>query len=72
MTNGDDRSARVPLLMMWNRRRAEHGAEQGAGHGLGLAIAQRIAQRHGGGVTAESVEGQGSTFTVELPVADDE
>ena len=49
-----------------------HGAEQGAGHGLGLAIAQRIAQRHGGGVTAESVEGQGSTFTVELPVADDE
>ncbi|HZX80849.1 MAG TPA: HAMP domain-containing sensor histidine kinase [Lysobacter sp.] len=49
-----------------------HGAEQGAGHGLGLAIAQRIAQRHGGGVTAESVEGQGSTFIVELPVANGE
>ncbi|HEY4581680.1 MAG TPA: HAMP domain-containing sensor histidine kinase [Lysobacter sp.] len=49
-----------------------HGADQGTGHGLGLAIAQRIAQRHGGGVTAESVEGQGSTFTVALPVANGE
>jgi signal transduction histidine kinase len=44
-----------------------HGVEQGAGHGLGLAIARRIAQRHGGDVQAASVEGQGSTFTVELP-----
>ncbi|WP_407908497.1 sensor histidine kinase [Lysobacter claricitrinus] len=48
-----------------------HGLDQGAGHGLGLAIAQRIAHRHGGHVTAESTEGQGSTFTVDLPAADD-
>ncbi|TZF88763.1 sensor histidine kinase [Cognatilysobacter lacus] len=46
-----------------------HGVEQGAGHGLGLAIARRIAQRHGGNVDASSIEGQGSTFTVELPAA---
>ena len=46
-----------------------HGVAEGAGHGLGLAIAQRIAQRHGGNVGASSVEGQGSTFTLELPAA---
>jgi signal transduction histidine kinase len=46
-----------------------HGVAEGAGHGLGLAIARRIAQRHGGNVAAASVEGQGSTFTVELPAA---
>jgi signal transduction histidine kinase len=46
-----------------------HGVAEGAGHGLGLAIARRIAQRHGGNIAASSVEGQGSSFTVELPAA---
>ncbi|WP_133479809.1 ATP-binding protein [Cognatilysobacter segetis] len=47
-----------------------HGVAEGAGHGLGLAIAQRIAQRHGGDVSPASIEGQGSTFTLELPAAE--
>ena len=38
------------------------------GLGLGLAISQEIAQRHGGDVTAHSIPGQGTTFTVILPV----
>ncbi len=41
------------------------------GHGLGLSIAKFIVERHGGTITAASAEGQGSTFTVTLPVDKD-
>ena len=38
------------------------------GTGLGLAIVKHIAQVHGGQVTVSSRVGQGSTFTVRLPL----
>lgn len=41
--------------------------EVGKGTGLGLATAQGIVQQHGGRITVESMEGQGSTFRVWLP-----
>ncbi len=39
------------------------------GEGIGLPMVKRIAERSGGGITAESKEGSGSVFRVELPAA---
>jgi signal transduction histidine kinase len=36
---------------------------------MGLYITSEIVKRHGGQITVESEEGQGSTFTVSLPMA---
>ena len=39
------------------------------GTGLGLSIVKHVAASHGGTVSVWSVEGQGSTFTLRLPLA---
>jgi signal transduction histidine kinase len=41
----------------------------GEGMGLGLAVSHAIVEAHGGTLTATSVPGEGSTFSVQLPVA---
>ncbi|HYV35609.1 MAG TPA: ATP-binding protein [Gemmataceae bacterium] len=44
------------------------GQTQDGGTGLGLAIVREIAQAHGGAVTCESRLGQGTRFTLTLPI----
>jgi len=46
-------------------------ARSGGGTGLGLAIAKHIVQAHGGRISAASREGEGTTFSFTLPVAQD-
>ncbi|MCE5207832.1 MAG: HAMP domain-containing protein [Chloroflexi bacterium] len=43
-------------------------ARQNGGSGLGLSIARSLVLAHGGKIWAESVEGEGSTFSLELPL----
>ena len=42
---------------------------QHGGMGLGLAIVRHLTEMHGGTVSVTSVEGEGATFSVRLPVA---
>jgi len=44
-------------------------SRQMGGAGLGLSIVKAIVTAHGGQVRVESVEGKGSRFLVELPIA---
>jgi signal transduction histidine kinase len=51
--------------------RSDRSRARGTGGvGLGLAMARRIVEAHGGALTAESAPGQGSAFTVDLPVVE--
>jgi two-component system phosphate regulon sensor histidine kinase PhoR len=43
-------------------------SRQLGGTGLGLAIVKHIAQTYGGHVSVKSVVGQGSTFSIHLPL----
>lgn len=44
-------------------------SRQTGGNGLGLSIARHAAINHGGDILVDSLEAQGSTFTLRLPVA---
>ena len=48
--------------------RASNVVENISGSGLGLAIVKSIVENHNGRIWVDSVEGEGSTFTVVLPI----
>lgn len=50
-------------------RRGESAAQSSVpGEGLGLFVSRRIVEAHAGSLEVRSVEGEGSTFRIELPL----
>ena len=62
-------AANLPNLFKryYRVRRREHHRVKGTG--LGLFIVSSAAQQHGGQARAESVEGEGATFFIEIPLS---
>jgi PAS domain S-box-containing protein len=56
------------LFRPYDRLGAEHSEVQGTG--MGLALSKGLVEAMDGRLEASSVEGEGTTFTVELPTAD--
>ncbi|HEY7401006.1 MAG TPA: HAMP domain-containing sensor histidine kinase [Actinomycetota bacterium] len=60
-------AAQLPRIFARFARVDGDRARGAGGTGLGLAIVRAIAEAHGGGVSAESAPGTGSTFALILP-----
>lgn len=56
------------LPFIFDPYRQAMSSQRSLGVGLGLAIAQRIVTAHGGDIRAASHRGEGSTFTVRVPL----
>ena len=64
---GIPKEAQQRIFEKFGQVEAERGERRGTG--LGLTFVKMAAEAMGGGVSVESEEGKGSTFTVRLPLA---
>ena len=48
-----------------------HGKSEYEGSGIGLSICRKIVERHNGTISAKSRPGEGSIFTVTMPLRQD-
>ncbi|MFA6893951.1 MAG: HAMP domain-containing sensor histidine kinase, partial [Synergistaceae bacterium] len=59
----------LPYIFERFYRTDKSRARSSGGLGIGLAITKAVVEAHGGSVTAESREGEGSIFIIRLPLA---
>ncbi|CPR12830.1 PAS/PAC sensor hybrid histidine kinase [Mycobacterium bohemicum DSM 44277] len=61
-------AAEVPRLFERFRRIETPYARSAEGSGIGLALVKELVGMHGGGITVDSVDGAGTSFTIRLPL----
>ncbi len=71
-----DTGSRIPADQMSRLFERFHRIENARGRthegsGIGLALVQELVKLHGGSIAVESVLGEGSTFTLSIPVGSD-
>lgn len=62
---GFEKKFRDRIFQIFERLNSPQSYE---GMGVGLALCKKVVERHNGTITADSVPGQGSVFTVVLPI----
>jgi signal transduction histidine kinase len=62
-------AAHLPFIFERFYRADASRNRQSGGSGLGLSIVRALVQAHGGRITADSIEGEGTTITFWLPIA---
>lgn len=63
-----DNGIGIPPSLMKHMFELFHSTKGNRGTGLGLAVAKKIVEEHDGTISVRSTPGQGTTFTVRLPV----
>jgi signal transduction histidine kinase len=63
-----DNGAGIPPSMMGHLFELFHSTKGNRGTGIGLAVTKKIVEEHEGSVSVKSTPGEGTTFTVKLPV----
>jgi signal transduction histidine kinase/pSer/pThr/pTyr-binding forkhead associated (FHA) protein len=63
-----DNGSGIPASMMLHMFELFHSTKGNRGTGIGLAVAKKIVDEHEGSISVKSAPGEGTTFTVRLPV----
>jgi signal transduction histidine kinase len=63
-----DNGSGIPPSMMGHLFELFHSTKGNRGTGIGLAVTKKIVEEHDGSVTVKSAPGEGTTFTIKLPV----
>ena len=63
-----DNGSGIPPSMMRHMFELFHSTKGNRGTGLGLAVAKKIVDEHEGSIGVRSAPGEGTTFTIRLPV----